>query len=129
MSGLPNYVWGTSGNDKLVGSNKDDIIIGLAGRDKINGKGGDDQIVPGASAEGKFTKVKGGKGLDIFEVSVYAKVVIKDFDIAEDFLALDGGIDNASWEINGKKTHIYNFDGSDWVVINGKVNLSEVMSF
>jgi len=127
LNNLPNYIWGSAGKDKITGSKKDDIIMGLGGPDKINGKDGDDYIEPGANAGEGFAKVKGGKGADTFAIGYYTKVVIKDFDIEKDFLLLDGGINNYEWEINGKNTYINSWDGSDWVVFKGKVDLSEAM--
>jgi Ca2+-binding RTX toxin-like protein len=54
-------IFGTSGNDTLRGSNKDDVIFGLEGNDKIDSGNGDDCIVGGAGND----VLGSGNGKDI----------------------------------------------------------------
>lgn len=45
--GRPATIFGSAGNDELLGTSGDDVIVGLAGRDLIRGMGGDDLICGG----------------------------------------------------------------------------------
>lgn len=54
-------IFGTSGNDKLFGGNKKDLIIGLEGDDIIQGGNNDDCIVGGDGNN----KIDGGNGRDV----------------------------------------------------------------
>jgi hypothetical protein len=51
---------GTSGKDKLKGTNKADGMLGLGGKDTLNGKGGKDGLCGGGGKD----KLKGGGGKD-----------------------------------------------------------------
>jgi len=50
-----------SGNDRIVGSNMDDIALGLGGNDRLDGRDGDD-ILKGGSGNDRMT---GGDGDDV----------------------------------------------------------------
>ncbi len=54
-------IYGTSGNDRLRGTNKNDLIIALEGDDVIDGSNGHDCII---SLTGN-TKIDGGNGNDV----------------------------------------------------------------
>lgn len=56
-----NPIYGTSGNDKLRGTNKNDLIIALEGNDTVDGGNGNDCIID-SSGNGTLT---GGNGDDI----------------------------------------------------------------
>lgn len=53
-------VVGSVNDDKIKGSNRDDLLIGREGDDKINGKDGNDWIFGGTGSD----KLRGGKGND-----------------------------------------------------------------
>lgn len=53
-------IFGTVGNNNLVGTSGNDLIFGLEGNDRIDGRGGDDCIVSGPGND----QVKGGSGDD-----------------------------------------------------------------
>ena len=59
FSGSP--IFGTSGNDNLVGTPGNDLIFGFEGKDAISGVDGDDCIVGGEDDD----KLKGNKGQDV----------------------------------------------------------------
>ena len=86
---------GDAGNDQIKGEKGDDMITGDNGRDDLDGGSGKDTVKGGkgddtiSGGDGK-DKLYGGKGAD--EFAFYAesgKDRIKDFDSAEDRLALD----------------------------------------
>jgi Tol biopolymer transport system component len=54
-------IFGTNGNDKIVGTPGDDVIHGFRGKDKINGKGGDDILCGGRGED----KILGKAGDDV----------------------------------------------------------------
>jgi hypothetical protein len=61
---------GTSGDDLLVGTARDDVIMALGGHDSIDGRGGDDIICGGGGrdvvrARGGNDRVQGGAGRDV----------------------------------------------------------------
>ena len=58
--GKPATVYGTDGNDRLVGTKKADVMAGLAGNDRIKGAGGNDLICGGTGND----KLSGGSGND-----------------------------------------------------------------
>lgn len=68
------YFLSVAGNDRLVGSNKGDLIASGTGNDTLIGRGGDDVLM---SYTGHMT---GGKGSDIFYFSAIGKITITDFD-------------------------------------------------
>ena len=53
-------LWGTTGNDRILGGPEGEVICGLAGDDRLYGRGGSDRLLGGA---GKDLLV-GGKGND-----------------------------------------------------------------
>lgn len=65
-----NWVEGGSGNDVLRAGAGNDVLVGGAGGDKLNGGGGDDVFV--------FDNLAAG-----------GKDLVKDFNVADDFLAFD----------------------------------------
>ena len=66
ISGEPaGPIIGSSGNDRLLGTNNDDVISGEAGNDRLIGKKGDDLLMGGSGND----KLKGGLGADTFVVS------------------------------------------------------------
>jgi Ca2+-binding RTX toxin-like protein len=56
-----NLITGTGGNDRIIGSEDDDIIFGLAGNDQLEGRGGDDIVFGGRGND----RISGGTGDDI----------------------------------------------------------------
>ncbi|MBI4080864.1 MAG: hypothetical protein HY430_03795 [Candidatus Levybacteria bacterium] len=58
-----NPIFGTEGNDKIKGTNNNDLILGLEGNDELDGSNGDDCIIGGDGND----KLSGGNGNDIVE--------------------------------------------------------------
>ena len=60
--GRPATIVGTSGDDRLTGTNRDDVIVGLEGNDQITGGAGNDII---CGSQGDDTLIGGaGAGLE-----------------------------------------------------------------
>jgi len=57
-------IFGTSGNDRINGTSKSELIVGFEGNDRINGGGGDDCIVAGSGND----KVDGQTGADVIDL-------------------------------------------------------------
>jgi Ca2+-binding RTX toxin-like protein len=57
---------GTSGNDKINGTSRNDLIITYEGNDKIEGGGGNDCIVSGEGND----NVEGGTGNDVLDLGI-----------------------------------------------------------
>ena len=77
---------GSSGRDRLIGTNGDDTIFGFGGADKIIGARGDDLIDPGIWTKGKYDSISGGRGADTFVLKDGYFAFIKDFRVIEDKL-------------------------------------------
>ena len=66
----PTYVLGTTGNDRLVGDDCDNIIIGFAGNDRLIGRFGEDTLRGGRGddtlrgVDGERDQLNGGSGFD-----------------------------------------------------------------
>ena len=71
---------GGYGNDLLYGGQGDDFINGQEGNDVIYGGDGNDHLNGGYAG---FDRLYGGAGKDTFEVELYAKTHIMDFNRAE----------------------------------------------
>lgn len=54
-------ILGTEGNDRLIGTDGDDVICGLGGNDRIHGGGGNDLLIGGDGND----VIRGGSGDDI----------------------------------------------------------------
>ncbi|MEL6233161.1 MAG: M10 family metallopeptidase [Pseudomonadota bacterium] len=78
---------GDAGDDRLDGEAGSDTIDGGAGADRINGGSEDDVLMGGAGND----MLTGGEGADIFVFSTGDEAdMIRDFDIAEDFVSVSG---------------------------------------
>lgn len=86
------FVRGTAGDDRLTGSNRDDVIVGGAGNDTLAGGRGDDVLIGGSGDD----SLSGGAGADRFCFSapgknVYENDRIMDLSFAEgDVIELSG---------------------------------------
>ena len=114
---------GTNRRDKLTGTKFDDEIYGFGGNDKINGKKGDDLIDAGL---GMKNKVKGGGGSDIFVLNSDAKVIIKDFDVFNDFLSLDGVTGETSQQQRGNNFLVLDNDSDVIAKLSGQFDSSQI---
>lgn len=65
---------GTTGDDSMIGSNKNNIIDGNDGNDNINGQGGDDDVC----GSGGNDKINGGEGDDNSLVEASCVRVVMD---------------------------------------------------
>jgi Ca2+-binding RTX toxin-like protein len=87
---------GTSGKNRLVGSESSEAISGLAGNDTINGGAGDDTISGGSGLD----VMTGGLGADVFVFDQTPKAteadVIVDFQVGVDRIALSGSVFGAA---------------------------------
>ena len=117
------FIEGTNDKDRLTGTGKDDDIYGYDGNDKINGKGGDDLIDAG---NGTRNVVKGGPGSDTFVLNENATVIIKDFDLAEDAISLDGVNGETSYQQRGNNFYLYDNDGDAIARIKGVIDIELV---
>jgi Ca2+-binding RTX toxin-like protein len=79
-----------AGNDRIIGSDRADTLIGLTGGDRLDGHRGDDVLIGGAGAD----RLSGGGGSDTFVVDILPTSgrradTIKDFNPEKDQIALD----------------------------------------
>jgi VCBS repeat-containing protein len=87
---------GTAGEDRLSGSNGDDRLFGLDGHDRLEGGLGNDELFGGRGNDLLIgglgdDLLEGGAGRDGFVLSARGgNDVIRDFDVANDRLLLDG---------------------------------------
>jgi Ca2+-binding RTX toxin-like protein len=82
-------VTGGAGNDKIVGSALDNVLIGGGGNDLIYGGAGNDVIDPGAGTDSLY----GGDGDDVF--------LARDKEL--DLIFGDAGIDSGQLDISDKR--------------------------
>ncbi|MGB7882613.1 MAG: calcium-binding protein [Nitrososphaeraceae archaeon] len=66
LSSSENLRVGSFGDDRITGTNEDDIIVGLSGSDTINGGGGDDKIQGNEDSD----KLYGDEGNDVLQGGV-----------------------------------------------------------
>ena len=82
---IPNIVFGTRGNDMLVGTEDNDHIFAMEGNDQLDGGDGDD-LLAGEAGNDSMT---GGEGNDIFILNDGSgSDTITDFTPGEDILEL-----------------------------------------
>ena len=105
-----------SGNDELIGNNKNnnlksgsgnDILIGGQGKDKLTGGKGNDKLIGGKGKD----KLIGGKGKDIFKLSKG-----KGYDFIQDFQDKQDKIFIGSMKklkLKNKGNDVYIYQGSD----------------
>lgn len=100
-----------SRDNKINGTNGDDVIKGKRVWERIDGKGGDDLIDPGKYKEKKWVMdiLRGGPGSDTFVIKEDYWAFIRDFDIIEDKLDLSG-LSDPKFSVGKRYTDIY--DGS-----------------
>ncbi|WP_254702542.1 DUF6851 domain-containing protein [Sulfitobacter sp. THAF37] len=95
---------GEAGNDRLKGNADNDVLIGGDGNDQLIGNIGDDILVGGNERD----RLSGGEGTDVFifgpESSSYDAV--KDFDAAEDIIALYGFGETAVVTFDQRERHV-----------------------
>jgi Ca2+-binding RTX toxin-like protein len=60
-------LWGTDGNDRLLGDNAANRLVGGAGNDRLIGRGGNDTLIGGAGRDA----VRGGQGKDTCSAEVF----------------------------------------------------------
>ncbi len=82
------YLLGGSGRDRLVGGNGSDTLLGNGGQDQLKGNQGHDLLAGGAGRN----RLIGGQGRDTFVLSKAGKIIVQDFRVGQDILALDDGI-------------------------------------
>lgn len=86
-------LWGNAGNDYLQGDGGSDILIGGRGRDTLVGDLGQDDLLGGAGndllAGGQNrNRSRGGRGRDTFVIDRHGFVLIDDFQVGADRLAM-----------------------------------------
>ena len=101
-----------SGNDELIGNNKNnnlksgsgnDILIGGQGKDKLTGGKGNDKLIGGKGKD----KLIGGKGKDIFKLSKGKGYdFIQDFQDKQDKIFI-GSMKKLKLKNKGKDVYIY----------------------
>jgi parallel beta-helix repeat protein len=111
-------ITGTSGRDRLTGTDGDDVILGLGGNDRISGGAGDDIIIGGPGND----LATGGDGADIFVLETGRGFLrIKDFDLSEDKFGIpkDGSIRLGAIELRS-------FRGNNTLLLQGNDLLAGV---
>ena len=94
----------TKGDDKLIGSSKNDFLYGEKGNDRIYGGGGKDLIVGGAGKN----KVWGEGGRDTFRVKRgNGYTIIKDFSDGKDRIHLGSGRSGLRLKTRGDDVYVY----------------------
>ena len=125
-----NYIWAGSGDDTINGGDGDDYIIVGHGNDTVNGGDGDDTF----SLQSGGAVVTSGGGSDIFQVwNTAGSIMIKDFDLNEDKLYLQGFTNKTVSATGGKITvgnrndlvEIFTNDQLDQDKANSIINASD----
>ena len=115
---------GNAKNNKLKGGYGDDTLVGYGGSDKIIGKKGDDVIDAGIHGS-RADKVRGGSGSDTFVIREGYWTDIKDFNVVEDILDLNGLTNGLEWDYQDGKTYIRGDDGKEVARFRGYKNLDQ----
>lgn len=111
---------GGAGHDRLRGHKGDDMLDGAAGHDRMWGGAGEDVLVGGAGHD----VMTGGSGADFF---VFAAATengrqefdrIKDFDVTEDMLAINGASVDTITETRSGVLITFDGDG-DCLMLHG----------
>jgi hypothetical protein len=119
-----NEIIGTSAKDKINAYKGDDVIFGGGGKDKITGGNGNDYLDGG----GEKDILKGNRGDDTFVVRYDGSVVIKDFDIDDDFIKIQGAsLSDISVERSKRFTYIEDSEGHWIAKLNGAPDLSNAV--
>ncbi|HAN46004.1 MAG TPA: hypothetical protein DCQ32_05575 [Cyanobacteria bacterium UBA8156] len=79
---------GLGGNDTLLGNEGDDLLLGGDGDDLLDGGDGNDVLIGGLGND----TATGSSGLDVFVLTPGGTLTITDFNPAQDFLGLSGGV-------------------------------------
>jgi hypothetical protein len=125
---------GKNGQDQILAGGGDDQVDGKGGDDKLFGEKGDDVVKGGdgddlLSGGAGYDLLYGGKGEDTFLFTVKSQTdVIKDFDVFEDNIVLEGvtlngvkvdSLDDAAGAAKhvGPFTTIYQFDNQATLVV------------
>ncbi len=109
ISQYTSTIMGTSGNDKLNGTNKKDLIIGLEGNDTIDGGNNDDCIVGGMGNN----KLDGGNGKDVITA-----------ESGND--TIDGGNEDDNISAGDGNNNIIGGNGNDLIVSGSGVDTIDV---
>ncbi len=97
------------GNDKIIGSNFNDILRGREGNDILIGRGG-------------INRLTGGSGKDTFVLTEKGRQIITDFNIREDRIQLPGSPNKYEWYSRNGKSFIAR-DGNILAEFLGAPNL------
>ena len=115
----PKEIYGTMGNDVLVGNDKDNKIRGFAGDDYIEGGKGNDDI-------------RGGQGADVFAFNSLNDGLdtIKDFSLAEgDTIQVSrAGFGSSSGFTYNQTTGNLSFNNEQFIFLENKPSFSDVAS-
>jgi Ca2+-binding RTX toxin-like protein len=119
-----NEIIGTSAKDKIDAYEGNDIIFGGAGKDKITGGNGNDYLDGG----GDNDILKGNSGEDTFVVRYNGSVIIKDFNVDDDFIKIQGAsLSDISIERSKRFTYIEDGEGYWIAKLNGAPDLSNAV--
>jgi Ca2+-binding RTX toxin-like protein len=130
-----------AGDDRIIGSDGTDTLIGLTGSDRLNGQRGNDTLIGGEGAD----QLSGAGGRDTFVMDVFPTTgrradTIIDFNPDKDLIALDhlafpevgDKLSPNEFQIGGEATHksdriIYNSDtGALFYDADGKGKTDQV---
>ena len=114
------------GRDKLAGGQGDDFLDGGWDSDKLTGGKGDDVIDGGYWREDQIADiVKGGPGSDTFVIKDTYWTKVKDFNLEQDLLDLNGLTQGLEWDYREEDdtTYIWGNDGDEVAQFSGYKNL------
>ena len=121
ISGEPaGPIIGSSGNDRLLGTNNDDVISGEGGNDRLIGKKGDDLLMGGSGND----KLKGGLGADTFVVSSGMDKML-DVKLAQGDVIEIAGDKEYELVTKGRNVLLMMEDGSETFIKNMSVSALE----
>ena len=122
---------GSDHDPVIIGLDLDDdrplMLVGSHGNDRLNGTEADEIIIGNG---GRLDVVRGGAGADTFvfvdQDSLREQLRILDFDVAEDMLALNGA-EVLSTRVLGSNLLINLDGGNDSIFLHGVTDFNDVM--
>ena len=111
---------GTTGADRLVGGNNDDVLAGMPGNDTLLGGAGDDRLIGGLGAD----ELWGGAGADRFVLQQSGQSSLKAMDTIRDFSPGEGDridLSAADAEISVTGNQAFRLGGSSFTKVAGEL--------
>jgi len=111
---------GTTGADRLVGGNNDDVLAGMPGNDTLLGGAGDDRLIGGLGAD----ELWGGAGADRFVLQQSGQSSLKTMDTIRDFSPGEGDridLSAVDAEISVTGNQAFRLGGSSFTKVAGEL--------